>query len=159
MCCLTVTAHKASPSTDRYLKVIASGMKAYGVDPDYIKDEILGVEFVPDRKPEDYLTFPPATTPTPTVSLAYWNKECPKRLQKAAKKNTMLVLFRIGQHVMQVKDESPDNPFCVWIRDRLQGPQESTWVIIQTLFDPDLPLIAAPEEVTPLHHRWAGECS
>lgn len=146
---------------ERYLRVTASGMKAYGVDEDYINDEIMGTAYIPSRGPEDYLRFPPSDpdqAELASLSLPAWNKECHRRLAKAGKAcDKTLILFRVGDHAVQVigDDASPDNPFCVWLRDRLQGPQDSTWVIVQTLFDPDLPLIASPEEVTCIHQAWA----
>ena len=148
---------------ERYLRVIASGMVAYGVDQEYINDEIMGVAFIPSRKPEQYLRFPPAkpgSTP-PSISQAAWDKEYQRRNAKAVKSKRAsdrnLILFRLGEHVIQVRGEnaSPENPFCVWLRDRLQGPADSTWVIVQTYFDPDLPLIATPEEITAVHQAWA----
>ena len=152
---------------ERYLRLIASGMKAYGVDEDYIDDEIMSAAYIPNRKPDNYLRFPPLSAddqnhkPATILSLPAWNRECQRRLSRAAKSihptDKNLILFRLGEHAIQVngEDAGPDNPFCVWLRDRLLGPQDSTWLVVQTHFDPDLPLIASPEEVTPAHQAWA----
>lgn len=148
---------------ERYLRVIASGMTAYGVDQDYINDEILGAAFIPSRKPEHYLQFltTKANRTPPSISPVVWNKEYEQRMAKASKSTRAtdknLILFRLGEHAIQVRgeDASPETPFCVWLRDRLQGPADSTWVVVQTLYDPDLPLIATAEEVTSVHQAWA----
>jgi hypothetical protein len=141
---------------ERHLKVIASGMRAYGVEEDYINNHVMGVKFIPSRKPEGYLKFPPKdpTVELPTISLSAWNKKCQRRLNKVDKKNSNLILFRIGEHAIQIRHD-PQHAFFIWLKDRLQGPQDSTWVIVQTLFDPDLPMIATPQQVTPLHQAWA----
>jgi len=147
---------------ERSLQVIASGMRTYGVDPDYINDEFMGVEFTPSRKPENYFTFAPVTgedtKDLPTLSLSAWDKECKKRLKQAAKKNINLVIFRFGNHAVQLMDHmDPEHPFCVFIKGRLQGPHDSTWTIVQTLFDPGMPLISNADEVTPQHQAWAED--
>jgi len=159
---------------ERYLKVVASGLKAYGIDEDYILDEIMSIPFIPDRKPENYLRFPPAkgcnscrnstnsaNVKFPCLSVHAWNKECHKRLNKAARSKRPyerdLILFRLGDRAIQVDgvDASLCNPFCKWLRRNVQGPQDSTWVVVQTLFDPDLPMIASAEEITSVHQSWA----
>jgi hypothetical protein len=141
---------------ERYLKVIASGMRAYGVDEDYINNTILGVKFIPSKKPEKYPKCPPVdpAVEIPTLSLSAWNKEYQRRLNKVNKANSNLILFRIGEHVIQICHD-PQHPFYIWLKGNVQGPQDSTWVIVQALFDPDLPMIGTPQEVTPLHQAWA----
>ena len=141
---------------ERYLRVIASGMRSYGVDDSYIEDEIMGVSYIPSRKPGDYLRFPKASKVQPRMTLMEWEKECGRRIQEASDQKKSLLVFRLGNTVIQVDDDhDPENPFCVWVRGRLVGAQDCTWVIIQTLFDPDLPRINSPEEVTIVHQEWA----
>ena len=141
---------------ERYLRVIASGMRSYGIDESYLEDQIMGVPYIPNRKPDEYLRFPMASKIEATMTLVEWEKECQRRLQKADAEKQNLLVFRLGSTVIQVDDNhDPENPFCVWVRGRLVGPQDSTWVIIQTLFDPDLPLINCANEVTSVHQSWA----
>jgi len=45
--------------------VIASGLKFYGVDDIYIDEEILGVLYLRNRKPSEYLIFPHAASVIP----------------------------------------------------------------------------------------------
>ena len=141
---------------ERYLRVIASGMQSYGVDDGYIEDQIMGVSYIPSRKPADYLRFPKASKSQPSMTLVEWELECGRRLEEASDQKKSLLVLRLGRTVIQVDDDhDPENPFCVWVRGRLVGPQDCTWVIIQTLFDPDLPRINSPEEVTIVHQEWA----
>lgn len=121
----------------------------------------MGVSYIPSRQPADYLKFPKASsTPTqqrlPKLSLMEWNKKCGQMLEEADKKEKSLLIVRLGRTVIRVDDgHDPDNPFCVWFRGRLVGAKDITWVIMQTLFDPDLPRIDSPEEISTIHNEWA----
>ncbi|CAB9525206.1 expressed unknown protein [Seminavis robusta] len=138
---------------ERYLRVIAAGMKSYGVDEGYIEEEIMGVPYIPSRKPHEYLTFPPAQADVPEMSLVEWNHYCHERLQHEAKP---LILIRLGSTVIQLQDYNVDNPFCTWLHGRMMGPHDATWVLMQTLLDPDLtPRITSPDQVAAPHHAWA----
>lgn len=140
---------------ERYLRVIAWGMREYGLDDDYINDQIMGVPYIPNRNPDQYLQFP-ISKALAKMTLNAWNKKCKRKLSRAIKHKKNLLIFRIGKHVMQVGEEhDPRNQFCVWIRERLLGPHDSTWVIVQTLYDPDLPFIDSPIKVQEIHRVWA----
>mmetsp|Transcript_11354 Transcript_11354/g.17406 ORF Transcript_11354/g.17406 Transcript_11354/m.17406 type:complete len:404 (+) Transcript_11354:137-1348(+) len=144
---------------ERVLRVIATGLQAYNVSEDYINDEIMGTEFIPNKKPEDYEVFPLSECikkdQAPTLTLEKWNKEYEKRMKKAEKKNIDTLLFRIGEDVMQVENCDLKHPFLGFVNDRIGGPQDSTWVVIQTFYDPDIPMICSEDEITPLHYAWA----
>ena len=49
---------------ERYLRLIADGMRKYKIDPEYIEDQIMGVDFEPTVKPENYKTVPAIQGPT-----------------------------------------------------------------------------------------------
>ena len=60
-----------TPAQERYLKLIAQGLRQYNVDEEYIEYQIMSVPFVPSRKPGDYLKFPCKTKDEkslPTIS-------------------------------------------------------------------------------------------
>lgn len=43
---------------ERYIRIIAAGMRQHGVNDEYIDYSILNVPYIPNRKPKDYLSFP-----------------------------------------------------------------------------------------------------
>lgn len=142
---------------ERYLRVIASGMKSYGVNDDYIAEEIMDTPYIPNRNPMDYMRFPPASKLIPRMNLLEWDIERARMIQRANAANQNLLLLRIGRHVIKVQDDhDPESPFNVWVKGRCgEGKEDATWCVIQTLFDPDLPLINSADEVSILHQEWA----
>ena len=128
---------------ERYVRVIATGMRHYGVDDEYIDYSILNVPYIPNRRPEDYLTFPKEKEKLKTLSY--------KEYEKKAKKNAW---FLIGEKVIQLGEHDPNCPFVEWVSSRLVGKSDCTWTMLQTLFDPDLPLCETEEQVEPLHQEW-----
>ena len=164
-----------------YLQLIAQGMEHYGIDHDYIQDQILGVEYLPTTTQEECLHFRTSEKVQEQLSFKSYVKD-QKKLYKAKqrrivgrhpfKKDTTTAesgrpVFRIGSHVIQVGDDFDpwNHPFCRWIQERLcfnaetEGDVDATWVILQTMVDPDehedICDVKSPDQITPLHHAWA----
>jgi len=132
---------------ERYVRIIASGMRHHGVDEDYVQYQILNVNYLPDRKPEDYLQFPPLETKTKKLQYITM-KEYEK---KAGDRNW----FIIGDRVIQVGKHDESSAFMGWAQHQIIGRQDCTFTILQTLYDPDLPECEEPDSVTEVHHAWA----
>lgn len=129
---------------ERYVKVIATGIRQHGVDDEYIDYSILNVPYIPSRKPDEYLAFPKEKEKLKTISFTEYSKKAKKKMW-----------FLIGTKVIQLGEHDPNCPFVEWIASRLVGKSDCTWTMLQTLFDPDLPVCETEEDVEPLHIAWA----
>lgn len=133
---------------ERYLKLIASGLRAYQVDSDYIEDCIMGVPYTPKTKPQDYKSFPQAKPVLPTISFRRYEQNLCKN---AAPGQTF---FIIGTKVIQLDPHDVENPCAVWIREKAHGEPDITLTLHKGIVDPDIPPVDLVEELTPLHYRW-----
>ena len=144
---------------ERYLKLIATGMRRYGIDEDYINDQIMSVPYIPKRKPEEYRTFSTSSaspsTPLPRITFAkYRSKLCSHKYRKTSPDDVFFICQ--GRVIKVERPDDPKNPSNVWLRDRVMGltGKECTLRIHQTVVDPDIPMVDTPEEITPLHEQW-----
>ena len=132
---------------ERYVRIIASGMRHHGVDEEYIQYQILNVNYLPDRKPEDYLQFPPLNIKTKKL-----HHVTMKEYEKKAKARNW---FIIGDRVIQVGEHDESCAFMGWAQHHIIAKADCTFTILQTLYDPDLPECERPEDVTHIHQAWA----
>mmetsp|Transcript_20339 Transcript_20339/g.48369 ORF Transcript_20339/g.48369 Transcript_20339/m.48369 type:complete len:551 (-) Transcript_20339:100-1752(-) len=144
---------------ERYLKLIATGMRTYGIDEDYINDQIMSVPYIPKRKPEQYRTFSTAavssSTPLPRITFAkYRSKLCSHNYRKTSPDDVFFISQ--GRVIKVERPDDPKNPSLVWLRDRVMGltGKECTLRIHQTVVDPDIPMVDTPEEITTQHDQW-----
>jgi hypothetical protein len=132
---------------ERYTRIIAAGMRHYGVDDEYIDYSILNVPYIPNRKPKDYLSFPQKISGRGKLKMISY-----KEYERKAKKNTW---FLIGNRIIQLGEHDPNSNFIQMLMARVIGKPDATFVTLQTLFDPDLPLCESPDDIQPLHIAWA----
>jgi hypothetical protein len=132
---------------ERYIRIIAAGMRHYGVDDEYIDYSILNVPYIPNRKPKDYLSFPQKISGRGKLKMISY-----KEYERKAKKNTW---FLIGNRIIQLGEHDPNSNFIQMLMARVIGKPDATFVTLQTLFDPDLPLCESPDDIQPLHIAWA----
>ena len=135
---------------ERFLRIIASGMRHHGVDEDYIENEVMNCPYIPSRKPEEYLRFP-SVEDDDHPSLRVKTIPVQKYLKQASKKKW----FAIGDRVFCIRSEiEEDHPFVMWLRSSFIGHLDVTWTVSRSLFDPDLPRCASNDELTEEHHTW-----
>jgi hypothetical protein len=133
---------------ERYLKLMADGMKQLGIDPDYIRDQIMSVPYTLKTKPQVFRTFPRLSTKMKRISLSRYRRLC----QHAGPTE---VYFVIGCKVVRLDDHDPKNPCSKWIRTRFHGLPEMTLLLHKTVVDPDLNMVDEENELTPDHLAWA----
>jgi hypothetical protein len=137
---------------ERYLKVIAAGMRHHGVEEDYIVKSVLGAPHIPSRKPDNYMVFSSEdasqATVAPTISMEEYKERC---LTKPH--------FIVGRRVVQIvaQDGKAPSPFFNWTQSFLCGQEDATWKLWNHLVEPDLPPCDSPEQLTELHQRWAED--
>ena len=134
---------------ERYLKLIASGMRAYQIDEEYIEDHILSIPYVPKTKPEDFKQFPQTRPVLPRISfLKYQERLC-------GNAGPADIYFVVGIKVIRVDPHDPSNPCSRWLRERAHGQPDVTLTLHRTVVDLDLPMVDDPQDLTPLHIAWA----
>lgn len=132
---------------ERYIRIIAKGMRHHGVDDEYIDYSILNVPYIPNRKPKDYLSFPQKIAGKGKLKVISYEEYVKKAKKKA--------WFLIGNRIVQLGEHDPNSNFIQMLFLRVIGQPDATWVTLQTLYDPDLPLCESREDITPLHIAWA----
>jgi hypothetical protein len=132
--------------TERYLKLIENGMRAYNLDEDYIQDQIMSVPYVPSRKPEDYRSIPQASECLPKMTLSTYQRRCQRSND---------IYFVINNKVCRLGPHDRQHPAVLWLRERLHGQQDATLIIHRTIVEPNLSIANTVEELTPQHHAWA----
>mmetsp|Transcript_14374 Transcript_14374/g.22143 ORF Transcript_14374/g.22143 Transcript_14374/m.22143 type:complete len:347 (-) Transcript_14374:130-1170(-) len=132
---------------ERYLKVIAEGMRMYDVDENYITKSILGVDCYPSRKPGSYLTFRTTTggeNNLPTMTFEEYEKRA----------CTQIPCFLIGNRVVDLDKKNlpdDDHPLMKLLRAKAIGKSDFTHHLLEVLYDPDLPSDESE------HGNWAED--
>lgn len=123
---------KVGKPQERYLKVIAEGMRSCGVDESYITNSILGVDCYPSRKPSNYLTFQTNDA-----------EKLPKlTFEEYQKRSTHIPCFLIGNRIIDLDDKqlpNDDHPLVKFLRAKAIGKSDFTSHLLEVLYDPDLP--------------------
>mmetsp|Transcript_15715 Transcript_15715/g.34403 ORF Transcript_15715/g.34403 Transcript_15715/m.34403 type:complete len:346 (-) Transcript_15715:158-1195(-) len=132
---------------ERYLRLIANGMRQYHVYDVYIDDEIMVVPFIDSRKEEDWYTFPYAKKTPPKITLEGYKRMCQKKPND--------LFFILGDKVIKL-DERPEsgNSAAGWLRSHGHGKEDLTHLVHQMIVDPYLPYAKTEEEMTEKHFRW-----
>lgn len=134
---------------ERYLKLIAQGMRQHGVDEDYVGDHIEACPFVPTRKPQDYRTFPSAKS-VRSITFQKYQSLCSKAALVEGD-----VCFCLGTKVLRLGDHDPANPLAKWFLTHGHGKSDCTFMLHLTVVDPAIPFLEEASQVTLLHVRWA----
>lgn len=130
---------------ERYLKLMASGLRANGIDEDYIEDQLLNIPYEPSCKPENYQRIPKASNKLRTITFRKYQRLCSRG------RSTYFVL---GQKVLRLGTHDPKHPAAIWIRERLNGNSDSAFRILQTFIEPSLPMCESPDDLTSQHYAW-----
>jgi hypothetical protein len=134
---------------ERYVRVIAEGMRQAGVDEEYIDYQIMNEPYIPSRKPGNYLTFANQEDKKQKGKL---NQVSWKEYKKKGKK---MGWFLVGKRIIQLGKHDPNGAYVAWIMTNLCGEIDCTWVVMQTFYDPDLPECKTMEDAIQLHQEWA----
>jgi hypothetical protein len=133
---------------ERYLKLIAQGMRQHGVDEDYVTDHIEACPFIPSRTPSEYFTFPVAKK-VPIISFMHYQKLCDRAKVEED------VYFCLGRRVFRLGEHDAANPLAKWFEAHGHGKPCCTYMTHLTVVDPNIPLLHDAKDVTPLHIAWA----
>jgi hypothetical protein len=168
---------------ERYLRLIAEGMRHHGVDETYVTDEVMSCPFVPKRTPEDWYTFPTTFAAT-TATQLHRKKSCNddknaqssnseqdhqqqqlpvitmKKYEKLCRKNKKPnsdVYFILHNYVLKMGTHDPQNPIALWIRGLGHGKADLCYTVHQIVVDPDIPWARTRGDMTLLHYAWAED--
>jgi hypothetical protein len=131
---------------ERYLKLIAQGLRQHGVDDEYVDHQIMAVPFIPNRKPQDYYTFPQQRTPLPKWTWSRYIKKCDKGDK---------LYFILGKSIFQLNFTDETNPLAKWFKFHGHGKDDCTLAVHKTVVDPEIPTVDEVEDISPLHIAWA----
>ena len=134
------------PAEERYLKLIADGLKFHGVDEDYIEYTIMSTEYIPSRKPGDYYKFP-SKSKVATITFDKYEALCRDAKDKC--------YFVLGEYVFEMPVSNPENPGAKWVRGQCHGKGDMSWIIYKIRIDSSIPEIERQEDLTPQHIEWA----
>jgi hypothetical protein len=139
--------------SDRYLNLIAQGLRQYNVDADYVEAEIMAIPYLPKRQPEGFGQLPLARKQKSLPKIKY--KEY---LQLCEKAQGRAIYFILQDAVFRTidGDEAVDfeDPACRWLQRNGHGKPDCSLKFHKMLVDPDISLCNEFEEMTPLHFAW-----
>jgi len=157
---------------ERYLKLIADGLRQLHIDPEYIDDQIMSVPYTPKTKPENFCTFDTLNShnrnckqkPPRNITFQKYQAMCQRQLKRKHKQ----VYFVIGNKVLKILSDSDsnsnskandqdqeENPCFKWFLTNVHGQGDLTLKVHKLVVDPDIPMVDASEDLTPLHFQWA----
>jgi len=119
---------------ERYLKLIAEGMRQYRVDEDYVHDHIEACPFIPSRSPDEWLVFP-SSKRVSKISMAKYEKICARGSDKGE------TYFCLGTRVFRLSDNNPAMPLATWLKTHGHGKACCTFMIATTVVDPSVPFL------------------
>jgi len=134
----------------RYLELIASGMREYGINEEYVEDNIMSVPYSPRTKQQDFKTFPQRKRVLPLLTVPRYQYDMCRNAVDGE------IYFVIGRKVISVDAvDNPSNPCAMWLRHRAHGLLDITLTLHRTVVDCDLPTVDDSKDITPLHIAWA----
>jgi len=121
---------KEGKPQERYLKIIAQGIREHRVDGDYIQGSILGAGCVMSRKPDGCLSLHTRGGPLPTVPF----QEYEKRAESTP-------CFLLHDRIVDLVGDLPadDQPLVKFLRVAAIGKPDFTKAILERIYDPDMP--------------------
>ena len=165
---------------ERYLKVIATGLKEHGVIDDYIR-RLLANKCTPSTKAEDYRQFLAVSNKLQQISWSEYQSLARQKLAFCV--GNRVIVFDSYSRLDAVTDDSHEgdtdgschdetdsnltdccsltelerknHPILGWIEVNVRGKPDCTWTIWRTLLDPDLEPCECAQDLTPIHTRWA----
>jgi len=134
--------------SERYLKLIASGLREHGVDRDYIEDQVMNIPFEPTRNPSEYQRIPESTSSrSKGITFRRYRKLCRNSRQRTT-------CFAFGNSVVRLGPHDPKHPSAVWVRQRLHGKPDAALIVHQAFWEPELPTVEASEDLSAKHLAW-----
>ena len=148
-----VMSKEQQPETDelpqeRYVRIIGEGLKYHGVDQEYIDYQIMNVHYTPN--PKILLQFPLQQHKKHAAAL----KEI--SYTTYISKSHRNLWFLVGQKVIEIQvPHNKRDPFVEWAKQELVGKPDSTWFMLQLMYDPSLPVCQTVADVQEEHIAWA----
>lgn len=127
---------------ERYVRIIGEGLKYHGVDQEYIDYQIMNANYTPN--PKELLKFQDTKKQHKLLYSTYLSK------------SSRHMWFLVGRRVIEIQvPKKTDDPFVMWAKRELVGKADSTWFMLQSMYEPSLPVCTSDDNVTPVHVEWA----
>jgi len=136
------------------------GLRHHGINESYI-ETIKKTDFIPARTPEKFFTFP---EPSEEVKAKKFTLEDVKNMDAADERHIIMgvngKVLRVAPPDEQLKKYMQTNfgmsmTFFLLLIFLVLGGKDVTYLMVKSLYDPTLPKVKKPEDVTELHERWA----
>jgi len=143
-----VMSKEQQPETDelpqeRYVRIIGEGLKYHGVEEEYIDYQIMNVHYTPS--PKVFRQFNHRKHHLKEIAYSTY-------LSKSARN----LWFLVGRKVIEIQvPNNAHDPFVEWAKQELVGKPDSTWFMLQHMYDPSLPVCKTANDVQEEHIQWA----
>ena len=138
---------------ERYLRLIAQGMKKYGVDPTYIQDEIMSCPYVPHPPREEWQRFPASSDKLPHWTLEKYERMCRKTVDDTT------IYFILHDYVHKLDKVDKSHPPVQWFAANAHGQPDISFHINTMVINPDIPFAPTQNDLTPIHYEWAEQAT
>lgn len=133
---------------DRYLNLIAIGLRKYKVDDEFVDFQIMAVPYTAKRHAHEFERVPLLRKTLPRIKYRRY-------LQRCKKAEGTDIYFILGDGVFRLNQPDFKLPASRWLGRNGHGKPDATLFIHKTIVDPDIPLCDELSELTPLHFDWA----
>lgn len=133
---------------DRYLNLIAMGLRKYKVDDEFVDFQIMAVPYTAKRHAHEFERVPLIRKLLPRIKYRRY-------LQWCKKAEGTDICFILGDGVFRLNQPDFKLPASRWLGRNGHGKPDIALFIHKTIVDPDIPLCNELSEMTPLHFAWA----
>lgn len=140
------------PPSERYVRIITEGLAHYGALPAWVQT-VAATPFKPSRRPEQYLRLP---APEDSTSLRTWTRQ-ELGEHEARISDDHRAIAAIGRKVIEIDTSArPNAPFVPILASHIAG-RDCVYGTCMNLYDPRLPPLSSPADVTAEHVAWAED--
>jgi hypothetical protein len=139
--------------TERYITIITQGLRHFGADPAWVQ-HIASQDFKPDKTPGQHMTAPTAGDPN---ELPTWTQQ--QLAEHQGKLDGHRAIMSCGPKILEVDFSSHEqNHFVATMKQHMCG-RDISFGLCQLLYDPRLPPLNSPNDVTDAHCAFAEDAT
>jgi len=131
--------------SERYIRVLTIGATQHGITQNYI-DSLSRVEYIPSKKPEQYLKLPePATDKTYTI------QEFEQLIKSVDPIQSKTVIYGINKKLVKITFTQEN---VLKFYSKFHGMKDSVFTTLSALNEPDLPPLESENDITDNHRKY-----
>jgi len=137
--------------SERYLKLLIAGAEEHGVEKSYI-DSLKKVEYIPSKKPEEYLRLPEPIGEY--KDKVYTIQEYEQLINSIDPSITKYAILGCNKKVVKITIQNPE--FLRYATKNFHGLKDNVLQTVKNLTNTNLPPVNSEQDLTDLH-RWFVE--